>query len=222
MPYRRTDNVIRKQAARHRAIVAAAREIAGEGGMAAVQIAAVAGRAGIAAGTVYRYFPSKTELVGALVTAVSEAHIGAVRRAAETAPGPMSGLAASITTFAAGALRNRRLAWAVLAEPVEPDVEALRVAFRRTLAAEFRKRIAAAMALTHLPQQDADLTAAALVGALIEALLGPLAPAPADDPAQLRNAVQTLTLFSLRGLGVVDARARGLVVQTAVPARDEG
>jgi hypothetical protein len=29
--------------------------------------------------------------------------------------------------------------------------------------------------------------------------------------------VQTVTLFGLRGLGVVDARARGLVVQTALP-----
>ena len=33
-----------------------------------MQIAAVAGRAGIAAGTVYRYFPAKTDLVAALLT----------------------------------------------------------------------------------------------------------------------------------------------------------
>jgi hypothetical protein len=29
--------------------------------------------------------------------------------------------------------------------------------------------------------------------------------------------VQALTLFALRGLGVVDARARGLVVQAVLP-----
>ena len=34
--------------------------------MGAVQIAAVAARADIAAGTVYRYFPSKTDLIGEL------------------------------------------------------------------------------------------------------------------------------------------------------------
>jgi hypothetical protein len=33
----------------------------------------------------------------------------------------------------------------------------------------------------------------------------------------MRAQVQALTLFMLRGLGVVDARARGLVVQTALP-----
>jgi AcrR family transcriptional regulator len=59
MPYRRTENVTRRLAARHAAIIAAAREAANEGGMAAVQIAPVAQRAGIAAGTVYRYFPGK-------------------------------------------------------------------------------------------------------------------------------------------------------------------
>ena len=87
MPYRRTDNVIRKQAARHGAIIESARLIAAEGGMAAVQIAPVAERAGIAAGTVYRYFPSKTELVGALIAAIAEREIGAMRRAADAAPG---------------------------------------------------------------------------------------------------------------------------------------
>ena len=54
MPYRRTENVMRRLAARREAIVAAARDAAGEGGMAAVQIVPVAQRAGIAAGTVYR------------------------------------------------------------------------------------------------------------------------------------------------------------------------
>src|SRR5437870_12004785 len=90
MPYRRTENVTRKLAARHAAILDAARDLAAEGGMAAVQIAAVAQRAGIAAGTVYRYFPSKTELVAGLVEALSLAEIEALRRAAEAAPGPLS------------------------------------------------------------------------------------------------------------------------------------
>ena len=72
MPYRRTENVARRLAARRDAIIAAARQMASEGGMAAVQIAAVAARAGIAAGTVYRYFPAKTDLIVALLTEIDE------------------------------------------------------------------------------------------------------------------------------------------------------
>ena len=54
MPYRRTENVVRKLTARREAILASAQALAAESGMAAVQIAPVAERAGIAAGTVYR------------------------------------------------------------------------------------------------------------------------------------------------------------------------
>src|SRR6266513_1530790 len=119
MPYRRTENVERRLAARHAAIVAAARAAASEAGMAAVQIVPVALRAGIAAGTVYRYFPGKTDLVAALVAALSAREVAALTRAADAAPGPLSALAAAITSFAARALANRRLAFALIAQPVE-------------------------------------------------------------------------------------------------------
>src|SRR5262245_57607047 len=115
MVYRRTDNVTRKLAARHDAILDAAQAIAAESGIGALQVAPVARRAGIAAGTVYRYFPAKRDLVAALVTAHAEREIDALGRAADTAPGPLSALAAALTTFAARALGRRRLAYAVLA-----------------------------------------------------------------------------------------------------------
>ncbi len=215
MPYRRTDNVVRRLAARHDAIIAAARQIASEGGLGAVQIAAVAARAGIAAGTVYRYFPAKIDLVAALIEAMTEREMGALRRAAAGAPGPLSALSAAIMTFAARALRDRRLIYAAIAEPVDAEIDTARTGFRKSLAAEFSGRIAAAVAEGRLPEQDPKLAAAALTGLLIEGLIGPLAP---DASGRERDVVQALTLTALRALGVADARARGLVVQTAIPA----
>jgi AcrR family transcriptional regulator len=215
LPYRRTENVVRRLAARHDAIIAAARQMASEGGMAAVQIAAVAARAGIAAGTVYRYFPAKTDLVAALLAEIADSEIGALRRAAAVAPGPLSGLSAAIMTFAARALRDRRLSFAAIAEPIDAEVDAARLAFRKSLAAEFASRITTAIAEGRLPQQDVAVAAAAITGLLIEGLIGPLAPDPAGRE---RDIVQSLTLAALRSLGVADARARGLVVQTAIPS----
>ncbi len=209
MPYRRTENVARRLAARHAAIIDAARQAASEGGMAAVQIAPVAERAGIAAGTVYRYFPGKSDLVAALLAEVSERELGALRRAANAAPGPLSALAATIMTFAVRARDNRRLIFAVLAEPVEAELKEVQLGFRQSLAAEFSARIAAALAGGHLPEQDTALAAAALIGLVVEALIGPLAPEPGDREQDL---VQSLTLVALRALGVADARARGLVI----------
>jgi AcrR family transcriptional regulator len=219
MAYRRTERVARKLADRRDAIVAAARDAANEGGMGAVLIAPVAERAGIAAGTVYRYFPAKIDLVAEMATAVAERETDAMRRAAEAAPGALSALPAAIATFAARALRVRRLTWALLTEPVEAEVEAARLVYRQSIAGELETRIRAAINDGHLPAQDAALSAAALVGAIVEGLIGPLATA-ADDPAKARLAVQTLTLLALRSLGIVDARARGLVVQTVLPTAD--
>jgi AcrR family transcriptional regulator len=219
MAYRRTERVVQRFHARHDAIVDAARELAAEAGMEAVQIVPVAARANIAAGTVYRYFPSKTDLVAALIAGVAAREVAAIRRAADAAPGPLSALAAAIVAFSARCQRQRRLIRAVLAEPIDHDIAALRVDCCKTLAAEFEARIVTAVQGAHLPAQDCALAAAALLGALLEALVGPLSPLT-GDAAKMRDAVQALTLNALRGLGVVDARARGLVVQAAWPTAD--
>jgi AcrR family transcriptional regulator len=216
MAYRQTEKVVRKLAARREAILAAAYDTLAEMGIAAIQIAPIAERAGIAAGTVYRYFPSKAELVAAVVTRLSEQEIAALEQAAAAAPGPLSALAAAIATFAMRAIARRRLVLALMAEPIEPELDGALASYRRALAAEFEKLIRKALAGSHLEHQDAALAAPALIGALIEGLIGPLAPPAMQDPAEMRAQVQRLSLFALRALGVVDARARGLVVQTAV------
>lgn len=214
MPYRRTENVERRLAARHAAIIAAARQAASEGGMAAVQIAPVAQRAGIAAGTVYRYFPGKTDLVAAVLAEISEQEIAALRRAAANAPGPLSALACAMMSFAARLLRQRRLALATIAEPVDPALEPIRLKFRKLLAEELASRIAAAVASGHLPEQDASFAAVGVLGLLVEGTVGPLAPQ--SSGGRERELVQSLTLTALRALGLADPRARGVVVQTKV------
>ena len=191
MVYRRTHQVVKRLAARRSAILAAARDAAAEGGMAAVQIAPVAVRANVAAGTVYRYFPSKADLISELIAEVSRDEL----------------------------LSQRTLAWGIRAEPVDVDVSASRLASRREISGEIAARIDAAVRAGHLPAQDTALAATALLGALHESLVGPLAPENLDDPAKLRDAVQTVTLLALRAVGVMDARARGLVVQAVLPAK---
>jgi hypothetical protein len=96
-------------------------------------------------------------------------------------------------------------------------VDAARAPYRRALAGDLEDLVRKALAGRHLPDQDAALAAAAIVGALIEGLIGPFAPADAGDPARNRAQVQMLSLLALRALGVVDARARGLVVQAVLP-----
>jgi AcrR family transcriptional regulator len=129
----------------------------------------------------------------------TEARRNATRAAGETAgPCAVDRLAAAVEAFARRALRGRRLAWALLAEPVDPAVEAERLVFRRAYAAVFDEIVSDGVAAGELPPQNVGLTAAALVGALGEALVGPLSPVAADvDPDAL---VADLVAFSLRSV----------------------
>lgn len=60
-----SDALTRSQAARRSRVIAAALELASEGGYDAVQMRDVATRAQVALGTIYRYFTSKDELLAA-------------------------------------------------------------------------------------------------------------------------------------------------------------
>src|SRR5258707_2030405 len=188
MVYRRTHQVVKRLAARRSAILAAAREAAADGGMAAVQIAPVAIRAGVAAGTVYRYFPSKADLISELIADVSRDDRAAIRRAADAAPGPSSALAAAVTTVAVHVLSQRKLAWGILAEPVDVDVTASRLASRREIAGEIAARIDAAVRAGHLPVQDTAVAATPLLGALHRSLVGPVGSGNMGESATLSDA----------------------------------
>jgi hypothetical protein len=117
--------------------------------------------------------------------------------------------------LASHTLDERRLAWAAIAEPAAPGIGHVRINFRKGLVAELQTRIGTAVGYGYLPDQDLAVAAPAIVGALLEGLIGPLAP-DLDDPGKRREAVQNATLVALRALGIIDARARGLVAQLAL------
>lgn len=181
--------------AQRAAILDAAHALLSEAGYASCSVAAVAARAGIGTGTVYRYFPGKAELVVELFRSVVGREVAAVRAAAATAEPSPERVVAIVQTFATRALQSPRLAYALLAEPVDAAVEAERLEFRRVFADAIATRITEAVTARTLPPQDADITAAALVGAVAEVLTGPLSGG-ADA-----GTVPALADFTLRALG---------------------
>jgi len=198
MPYRPTPRTEARRTATRDRIVRAALDLVARGGYRDAQVAAVARRAGVATGTVYRHFPSKADLLTEVFRVASQREVDAVADAGgETAS---DRVAAAVETFARRALRGRRLAWALLAEPVDPAVEAERLQFRRAYAAVFAGTIRDGVAAGALPAQDPDFTAAALVGAIGEALVGPLAPTTHPTDADADALVARLITFCLRSI----------------------
>src|SRR5262245_37296290 len=176
MPYRSTERTEARRMETRRRIITAARELIAEGGYVAAHVAAVAERAGVAVGTVYRHFPSKSDLFAEVFREASQHEVDAMR-AAMGSPGPASArLASGIETFARRALRGRRLAWALLADPVDPAVEAERLHFRHSYCDLMAEVLAQGIEAGELPDQDVDATAAALIGAVGEGMVGPLSP----------------------------------------------
>jgi AcrR family transcriptional regulator len=198
MAYRSTERTEARRLATRERIVASAHDLIARGGYRAASVAAVARGAGIATGSVYRHFPSKAELFAEVFRRASQREVDATAAAMDGAGSSAQRIAAGVETFARRALRGRRLAWALLAEPVDPAVEAERLVFRRAYAAGFAQVLRDGIAAGELPGQDVDLTAAALVGALGEALVGPLTPvAPRLDEERL---VASLVAFCQRSI----------------------
>jgi AcrR family transcriptional regulator len=199
VPYRRTPQVQARLDAQRAAILDAAAELLAERGYAGCSVAAVADRAGVATGSVYKHFPGKAELVVELFRGVVSREVDAVRKAAELPGDPAERVVAVFETFAVRALKAPRRAYALLAEPVDAPVEAERIVFRRVFRDVAATHIREGVRQGCLPAQDALLTAAAIVGAVTEVLIGPLTTANTDAVAELRT-------FILRALGGSDAR----------------
>jgi AcrR family transcriptional regulator len=199
--YRATERTEAARVASRGRIAHAARALIATGGYRAASVAAVAAEARVATGTVYRHFPSKADLFAEVFRSASQHEVDATRAAADAAgPHARDRLAAAVDTFARRALAGRRLAWALLAEPVDPAVEAERLAFRRAYADAFAAILADGVAARELPSQDVALVAAALVGALGEALVGPLSPiAPRTDVDALVAGLVAFCLHAVRG-----------------------
>jgi AcrR family transcriptional regulator len=106
-------------------------------------------------------------------------------------------LAAWVDAFVRRALAEPVRAYALIAEPVDPAVEAERLTFRRAYADLFERALREGMEAGELPPLDASLTAAAIVGALAEAMVGPLGRRDAEPDADaLVHGLQTFVLRS--------------------------
>jgi AcrR family transcriptional regulator len=81
MAYRSTERTEARKAETRKRIVAAALDLLSEGGYAATGIQAIATRAGVATGSVYRHFASKAELATEVFRRAAARELAAVDEA---------------------------------------------------------------------------------------------------------------------------------------------
>ena len=174
---------------RERLLAATSAVVAAEG-YGAASVSRITARAGVAAGTLYRHFESKEAMFVELFRELCGREVEAMRRASLGAGSPLDRLEAAIETFARRALAEPRLAWALLAEPVDPAVDAERLEYRRRYRRLVAELLEEACEAGEIAESDNDVLAAAIIGGVGEALVGPLAggaPPPDKLVADLRT-----------------------------------
>ncbi len=113
----------RSQTQRRKRIVQTAAALAVRGGVEAMQMRSVAERAGVALGTLYRYFPSKMDLVVAVVTEEMDLLEGGIVRRPPTAD-TAAGRAVDVLLRATrGLMREPELADALVRSLIMAEVK---------------------------------------------------------------------------------------------------
>ena len=206
MPYRPTERTeARKAATRERIVKAALAQVA-EGGFASASVQVVATRAGVAVGSLYRHFPSKAELFAEVFRRAAEPEVEKMAEVSRAdGRSVRERIATAIEAFARRALAAPVLSYAEIAEPVDPAVEAERLRLRRGYRDVFAAALEDGVRSGELRPHDTQTVAAALVGALAEALVGPLSAANGGSNEAL---VAGLVQFSLDALPTAKEEAR--------------
>lgn len=202
MAYRHTEKTLARKAAVKEGLLVGALAVVAEGGFGALTVAAAAQQAGMATGAVYKHFDSKAALCAEVFRRATEKEVAMVRAAAMTDGTPPVRLAQAVTIFAQRALRGRRLAYALIAEPVDPLVDEERLRFRHAYAEIFQSLVEDGVRTGAFAAQTPSVSAAALVGVIAEALVGPLSwQHDYQTPAAQAPLIAAIQSFCLRAVG---------------------
>ena len=154
MAYRRTAAAAERDERSRAVILGAARDVVRESGLTGAAITAVAAKAGVAVGTVYRHFPSRDDLIAEVVRETCGRELTAVAAVATSERPPIDRLVEAVELFATRALASGRLAYSMIAEPTSEAAEALRLVIRAELAALFTSIVADGVATGAFERQD--------------------------------------------------------------------
>ncbi|MCY1365534.1 Bacterial regulatory protein, tetR family [compost metagenome] len=207
MAYRHSPARLQKDGELRERILELALARVADGGFAALTMQSLADAAGIATGSLYRHFSGKGELAAEVFARASQREVDTLGALLKAPGSACERLSRGLHQFAGLAWGSRQLAFALIAEPVDPEVDEQRLIYREAYAALFVTLLEQGIAAGEFQPQPVQLTAACLVGAIAEALIGPLSPPAraARDAGQssfsLEDVSDALASFCLRAVG---------------------
>ncbi|MEU6717558.1 TetR family transcriptional regulator [Nonomuraea sp. NPDC046802] len=182
----------RSQHQRRKRIVQAAAALASRGGVEAMQMRTVAERAGVALGTLYRYFPSKMDLVVAVVGEEIDLLESSIERRPPGATTPASRAVDVLMRATRGLMREPELADALIRSLIMAEVQ---TPFGDRMTGLLLRVSADGLTLDAASEEQLDL-AGSLASVWVQELLEMLRGRRTYDQIQRRIETAAARLFS--------------------------
>lgn len=158
------------------AILQSARELIAQGGIKDAQIQAIAERAGVSSGLVYRYFDNKSQVLIEVLSEAIQHEVKILNHIAESELSSKQKLDKVVTTFVKRAMNSPQLAYSLMFEPVDAELEHERFRSKQLIKQSIKEILAAGKINGEFGFEDLNTAALCVVGAMTFVVIEPLNP----------------------------------------------
>lgn len=176
MSYKRSSLMQERMEQNREAILQSARELIAQGGIKDAQIQAIAERAGVSSGLVYRYFDNKSQVLIEVLSEAIQHEVKILNHIAERELTSKQKLDKAVTTFVKRAMNSPQLAYSLMFEPVDAELEHERFRSKQLIKQSIKEILAAGKINGEFGFEDLNTAALCVVGAMTFVVIEPLNP----------------------------------------------
>ncbi|OTG92803.1 TetR/AcrR family transcriptional regulator [Acinetobacter sp. ANC 3832] len=176
MSYKRSSLMQERMEQNRKTILQSARELIAQGGFKDAQIQAIADRAGVSSGLVYRYFTNKSQVLIEILFEAITIEVDILNHIAAGELNATQKLHKAVTTFVRRAMNSPQLAYSLMFEPVDPEIEHARFRTKQMIKESIQEILAEGKASGEFEFEDLNTVALCVVGAMTFVVIEPLNP----------------------------------------------
>ena len=176
MSYKRSSLMQERMEQNRQTILQSARELIAQGGFKDAQIQAIAERAGVSSGLVYRYFDNKSQILIEVLGDAIQQEIQILNSIATSSLSAKQKLHKAVTTFVKRALNSPQLSYALMFEPVDPLIEHERFRSKQLIKQSINDILVEGKVNGEFGFEDLNTAALCVVGAMTFVVIEPLNP----------------------------------------------
>ncbi len=183
-------------------ILHSARELIAQGGFKEASVQAIAERAGVSTGLVYRYFESKNKILIEVLSAAIRHEVEILNQIAKMDISPKQKLEKSVATFVKRAMHSPQLAYSLIFEPVDSEMEHARFESKQLIKQTIQEVLAEGKNNGTFTFEDINIAALGVVGAMTFVVIEPLNPSHnvVFDQAYIDHFVQQIADFCVNAV----------------------